>query len=94
MILVDEALKAHGRRLKTDSSGSDRCRVHGPRADQPGHQQRAGDGDLRHLQPDPDRAARVYQYAGRPDVVEAGGPGALEDAILSGRPVVTEDAFS
>ncbi|MET0565100.1 MAG: Gfo/Idh/MocA family oxidoreductase [Acidimicrobiia bacterium] len=42
----------------------------------------------------PDRAARVYEYAGRPDVVAASGPGALEDAILSGRPVVTDDAFS
>ena len=42
----------------------------------------------------PDRAARVYQYAGLADVVEASGPGALEDAIRSGRPVVTDDAFS
>ena len=42
----------------------------------------------------PDRAARVYEYAGLPDVVEASGPGELEDAIRSGRPVVTDDAFS
>ena len=41
-----------------------------------------------------DRAARVYEYAGLPDVVEAGTPGELEDAIRSGRPVVTDDAFS
>lgn len=42
----------------------------------------------------PVRAARVYEYAGLPEAVEASSPGALEDAILSGRPVVTEDAFS
>ena len=41
-----------------------------------------------------DRAARVYEYAGLPDVVEASTPGELEDAIRSGRPVVTDDAFS
>ena len=39
------------------------------------------------------RAAQVYEYAGRPDVVEVSGQGVLEDAILSGRPVVTEDVF-
>ena len=39
------------------------------------------------------RAAQVYEYAGRPDVVEVSDQGVLEDAILSGRPVVTEDAF-
>ena len=42
----------------------------------------------------PARAARVYEYAGLPDVVEASDPGAVEDAIRSGRPVVTDDAFS
>ena len=42
----------------------------------------------------PDRAARVYEYAGLPDVVEASTPGELEDAIRSGRPVVTADAFA
>ena len=41
-----------------------------------------------------DRAAQVYEYAGRSEVIEANDLGALEDAIVSGRPVVTEDAFS
>jgi predicted homoserine dehydrogenase-like protein len=39
-----------------------------------------------------DRAARVYDYAGRPDAVEARDQATLEDSIRSGRPVVTEDA--
>jgi predicted homoserine dehydrogenase-like protein len=41
----------------------------------------------------PARATQVYGYAGRPDVVEAGDQGAMEDAIMAGRPVVTDDAY-
>lgn len=40
-----------------------------------------------------DRAAGVYRYAGRDDVVEVSDQAALEDAIVAGVPVVTEDAY-
>ena len=39
------------------------------------------------------RARNVYRYAGRDDVVVAKTQGTLDDAIKSGKPVVTEDAF-
>lgn len=40
-----------------------------------------------------DRARNVYAYAGRDDAVEATTQTALDEAIRSGKPVVTEDAF-
>ena len=40
-----------------------------------------------------DRALNVFSYAGRDDAVEAKTQGQLDDAIQSGKPVVTEDAF-
>lgn len=40
-----------------------------------------------------DRARNVYAYAGREDAVEATTQSALDEAIRSGKPVVTEDAF-
>jgi predicted homoserine dehydrogenase-like protein len=40
-----------------------------------------------------ERAAQVYEYSGRPGAVEAGDQAAMEDGILAGRPVVTEDAY-
>jgi predicted homoserine dehydrogenase-like protein len=39
------------------------------------------------------RAADVFAYAGRPDAVVAGTPAEVEDAIRTGRPVVTDDPF-
>ena len=41
----------------------------------------------------PQRAIDVYRYAGLPDVVEANTQATLDDAIWSGRPVVTGDGF-
>jgi predicted homoserine dehydrogenase-like protein len=43
----------------------------------------------RHLE----KAFHVFHYAGLEDVVVATTQGQLEDALLGGRPVVTEDAF-
>ena len=43
----------------------------------------------RHLE----KAFHVFNYAGLEDIVVATTQGQLEDALLSGRPVVTEDAF-
>jgi predicted homoserine dehydrogenase-like protein len=40
-----------------------------------------------------ERAAGVFRYSGYQDVVFAGSPRALDDAIASDRPVVTEDAL-
>jgi predicted homoserine dehydrogenase-like protein len=40
-----------------------------------------------------DRARNVYAYAGRDDAVEATTQTALDEAIRSGKPVVTEDVF-
>ena len=40
-----------------------------------------------------ERASQAYGYAGRPGAVEASTQGELEDAIRSGKPVVTEDAM-
>jgi predicted homoserine dehydrogenase-like protein len=40
-----------------------------------------------------ERASQAYDYAGVPDTVVATRQGDLEDAIRSGKPAVTEDAF-
>ena len=40
-----------------------------------------------------ERAAEAYREAGRDDAVEVNSLGALEDAIRSGRPATTDDAF-
>jgi len=40
-----------------------------------------------------ERASQAYGYAGRPGAIEASTQGELEDAIRSGKPVVTEDAM-
>ncbi len=40
-----------------------------------------------------ERASHAYEYAGVPDSVVATSQGDLEDAIRSGKPAVTEDAF-
>lgn len=40
-----------------------------------------------------DKAVKVFEYAGRTDVVIATSQGQLEDAIRAGKPVATEDAF-
>lgn len=39
------------------------------------------------------RALDMFAYAGRPDAIMANTSGEVEDAIRSGRPVVTEDVF-
>ena len=41
----------------------------------------------------PERAHRVYRYAGCEDIVTAGTQAQLDDAIRCGRPAVAEDAF-
>src|SRR4051812_15279247 len=40
-----------------------------------------------------ERALQVYQYSGLNDIVEAGTQDQLEDAIRSGKPAITADAF-
>jgi predicted homoserine dehydrogenase-like protein len=41
----------------------------------------------------PERALKIYEYAGRTDAVSAATQGALEDAIRAGTPAVTDDAW-
>ena len=40
-----------------------------------------------------DKAVKVFEYAGRTDVLIATSQGQLEGAIRAGQPVATEDAF-
>jgi predicted homoserine dehydrogenase-like protein len=41
----------------------------------------------------PERARKIYEYAGQPNAVTVSAQGALEDAIRGGTPAVTDDAM-
>ena len=85
MIIVDNALRAREEAGQPDPRRPDRRGLHGPGADEPDRQQRAGDGDGRRLRPSPRARSRGVPLR-RPRRRRHGGDPGRAGGRCPGRP--------